>query len=341
MSIINHLSSWVPAPLIALPFNASQISHAATFIGGIALTSFCYGSPLTALASGLTALASYGVSKVKEVQEKQAEDKKLSEKFTHKFLDLLKKCVTHPANKKTESNDNGFTEKNIHKMLGVIELLEEHHYCEGTHDPEHHASLRDAFVGLQGASEHLMSISKLIENISSVNIVFHVSSPITPLCQPISDQELTALQHIPATADEMMTVKKRTFTCRQLLSQDNVKAHVEYPLGGKSSRKPEELKVYRKSCRKFKDSLVDHELTGLEKMESQKIGATYVLKTLTGQHVVISIQISQIIDVNQSGPVALYVGPSESPPIKERVEVISDYLVTRGGTDIRKFTRAA
>ncbi len=341
MSIINHLSSWIPTQLTELPFNASQTSHAATFIGGIALTSLCYGSPLTALASGLTALASYGVSQVKKVQEQQAVDKQLSEKFTHKFLDLLRRCVEHPANKKSDTNANGFTETNIHKMLGVIEILEEHHYCQGTHDPEHHASLRDAFVGLQGASENLMASLKLLEDISSVNIVFHVSSPITPACQLINDQELASLKHVPATADEMMTVKKRTFTIRQLLSQDNVKAHVEYPLGGKTLRKPEELEVYKESCRQFKDSLVDHELTALEKMEPSKIGATYVLKIPTGQHIVVSIQISQIIDVNQSGPVALYMGPSESPPIKERVEVISKYLVAHGGTDIRKMARAA
>lgn len=337
---LRHLSSWIPTQLTTLPCSASQTSHTATFFGGITLATLCYGSPLTALASGLTALASYGISKAKEVQEQQALDKKLSEQFTHKFLEFLRRCVNHPANRVSETNPTGYTEQNIQRMREVIDILEAHYHCKGNHDPENHKSLRESFVGLQGASEHLMAILKILEELSSVEAVFHTKFPITPLCTPISEQELAALKDIPATADEIATVRKRAFTIRQLLSQkEGVKAYVEYPQGGKSQRKPGEVEEYDESCRQFKGTLVDHELPDLKDIEQSKIGATYVLKTSTGQYIVISIKISQITDVQQSGPVALYIGPYEAPAIQERVNDISDYLVPVGGTDIRKFAQ--
>lgn len=336
MSFINNLSSWVSTPFSYLPVTASQASHAGTFFSGIAMTNLCYGSPWGAALSSLTALASYAASKVKAVQEQQITDKKLSEQFTLKFLELLKRCVDHPSNKASEKNQAGFTEDNIQRMREIIRTLEKENCCKATRDPENNRNLRASLVGLQGASEHLMAVLTLLKDVTSVNIVFHVPSPITPLCQPLNAEELAALKDIPSTQDEIATVKKRTFTIRQLLSQECVTASIEYPRGGKSARKPEEVEIYLQSCRLFSETLEDHELPNLKEMEQAKIGATYVLEIPTGQFIVISIKISQIIDVNQTGPVAFYVGPHDAPSIKERVDEVSRYLVSVGGTDISK-----
>lgn len=337
MSFISRFSSWMPTQISHyLPINASQASHAATFLGGIAMTSFYYGSPWGGIATSFATLASYAVSEAKKVQEQQVLDKKLSEEFTHKFLDLLRKCVNHPANKASDVNKAGFSEENIQRMQTIITILEKEHCCKATRDPDNNKNLRESLVGLQGASEHLMAVLKLLESIASVNIVFHVPTPITPLCNPLNAEELAALKDIPSTQDEIVTVKKRTFTIRQLLSEKHVKAYVEYPQGGKLARKQGELDVYLESCAEFSETLVDHELSNLKEMEQSKIGATYVLKISTGQSIVVSIKISQIIDVNQTGPVAFYVGSSEDPPIKERIDELSAYLAPVGGTDIRK-----
>jgi hypothetical protein len=339
MSFINNLSSWVSTPLSYLPVSASQASHVGTFFGGIAMTNFCYGSPWGAALTGITALASYAASRVKAVQEQQVEDKKLSEQFTLKFLGLLKGCVDHPSNQASDKNQAGFTEDNIQRMREIIHTLEKENCCKATRDPENNRNLRASLVGLQGASEHLMAVLTLLKDVTSVNIVFHVPSPITPLCQPLNAEELAGLKDIPSTEDEIVTVKKRTFTIRQLLSQPCVKAHVEYPQGGKLVRKQEEIEIYLQSCQQFPETLVDHELFDLKEMEQAKIGATYVLEIPTGQSVVVSIKISQIIDVNQTGPVAFYVGPHDTPAIKERVDEVSRYLVSVGGTDIRQLIK--
>lgn len=242
-----------------------------------------------------------------------------NEAFKQKLLTHIRACIDYS--------------KEIPRKEEIYSLLEEVEKNDsiletGSDD------LRVKYVNSQGCIEHVLACSQALGEIVELIGVIHTPTPATPLCvKPEGNIEGILDQSIRFDLHKLLTVRSRAQIVREYLANGG-KLYVVYPKGGFEKRNSDQQKVYKDELQKFAGNLIDWVMSCTE-MNQDMIGATYLFRNQDRQIFAFSIKSRQVNDIQKQAEWGIWFGPISQSSIKDRVNLIFDYLVQNGGPDVR------
>lgn len=272
---------------------------------------------VAALSCALIAIGiQYAVSKM---EEKELRSQKISA-FCNLLMDRVKACILH---------NSQFSQKD--EIINLLNEIKKHHRIvqNGSDD------IRVKFVGSQGAIEHVLACSQALQEIGSLVGAIHTPLPATPLCTSVKGDFLKTLldPSIIHDLDKLLTVKSRAEIVREYLEKEG-NLYVVYPQGGLEKRTANEREVYQEALTRYKGKLFDTVLDCIE-MSPDMVGATYLFKDKENNIYCFSIKARQANDIQPRAEWGIWLGPITEPLIKQRVDLIFDYIKSQKGPDIR------
>lgn len=216
-------------------------------------------------------------------------------------------------------------------MLNLLDAIEKNNCALETGNDD----LRIKFVNLQGCVEHVLACAQALGEITDLVGVIHTPTVATPLCvlpdEPISDGILD--ESIRYDLNKLLTVRSRAQIVREYLIKGG-RLYIAYPKNGLTKRTPEQLQIYRSELATFPHNLFDW-LLNCDELNSDMIGATYLLRNKARELFAFSIKSRQANDVQKKAEWGIWFGSLNGAIVSQRVNEIFDYLKEIDGPDIR------
>ena len=244
-----------------------------------------------------------------------------SGKYDRKMLHLVRQCIAY---------DDSLSCTN--EIFELVDRIENYHCFlqTGTDD------FRSKFIRLQASFEHVMACYQALGEITRLVGVIHTPTPATPLCiRPEEGVTVGILdERIRWDSDKLLTVCSRARIVREYLMKGG-QLYIAYPQGGLEKRSEGQRVVYLEALKEFQNGLFDSVLNCNE-MNSDMIGATYLFKNIYNQVFAFSIKGRQANDVRPESEWGIWFGEIQLPKVRERIDLIFDYLKFYGGPDLRQ-----
>jgi len=281
---------------------------------------------LSVIAIILSTFAIFQRSFTSDANEKKNELVSLLEqgstgKYDQKILHLVRECISY--NEKLSCKN---------EILDLMDGVTKKHYFLQTGSDD----FRAKFVHSQASFEHVMACCQALGEITRLVGVIHTPTPATPLC--IRPEEAISVgildQTIQWDLDKLLTVRSRAQIVREYLMKGG-QLYVAYPRGGLERRSADQRGVYLEALQQFQGNLFDSVLS-CDAMHPDMIGATYLFKNIYNQIFAFSIKARQANDAQPEAEWGIWFGEVQSPEVKERIDIIFDYLRYYDGPDLRQ-----
>jgi hypothetical protein len=193
------------------------------------------------------------------------------------------------------------------------------------------ADVRPYFVGIQALVEHVMAYEQG-KSVKSLVGIIHTPMPATPLCTNGTSSPGLIAPSIEQDAERLFTVQARTTIIRDFLEQ-NGELYVVYPESGLGARTQAQQDIYKAELAKYATNLFDRPLA-CESLETEHIGAIYIVEDQAGKMFAFAIKITQANDPKELGSFGLWFGELDKSPVHDRVETILNVIRKNSSEEI-------
>lgn len=186
------------------------------------------------------------------------------------------------------------------------------------------ADVRPLFVTAQGDFERAITHMLREKKIKMAVGLIHTPTPATPLCTKGEITKELVDPSFEGDVKRIYTVIKRPEIIRHFLRNQG-SLLVFYPREGQEKRTKTQLEIFKDLKKEF-PNLRDVPME-IDQLESEMIGATYLIKTLDGEEYAFSIMARQANAPEDDSTWAIWFGAKEDQEVNERVTKIMKFFM--------------